>query len=322
MAQGRCWSSIMPSRGDRAALRVDPHSTWPITCALIDGHAGPHSGDGDRRFGRRAWLVWGDFALEPFACRDQDPCPAGAAERTPCQLFAGHEGPHLFPAPPVVSTPVPAPSAAATPAPTALPVTPTPVRASSRVAQSVADPVDGSGHRADDWRKSESDGRDEDWRSEGLTVGKRSKKKHRRDDDVVLSAEANEQATTESRTAARPMIEVKSYADLSRSSLVEVVQPDGEKRIVVMPVYGDSQPTSRTVTSTRASLSELEAASVSASQAVVTEVVGEAARVLSTQDVGPMLADDGREQVREQVGAALREVSQALAKLADSLDPR
>ncbi len=305
MAQARCWSSIVAGPDDRTALRLDRSSSWPIACELAEGHPGPHAGDGGHGFGRRPWLVWGDFALAPYACREQDPCPASSLDHAPCRLFGGHSGDHRFPAAarvtppvrPVVSTPPP--------------MAPVPARHLVPEAPETMERVSVGGAASDERR------------AEGPAVGKKTKKKHHPHDpgdpdDVQVTAGA---AAADS--ALGPMIEVRGYSDMTRTSLVEVVQPDGSTRIVLMPVSGDDVAAERrTVTSVQVPMSELEHRRVEAVSATVTEVVDTAARVLAADSGAVTGEGDTPALVRHQVGEALREVAVSLAKLADSLDPR
>lgn len=317
MAQGRCWSSIVASPADRTALRLDHASSWPVPCELADGHPGTHAGDGGRGFGRRPWLVWGDFALAPYACREQDPCPASSPDRAPCRLFGGHSGPHRFPEPvrPLASVPPARHVAAEAAADVAR-------RDGAEAVQRRGDDRWAPGAAAlDDWRTGTRGSDSGDWRGEGPTVSKKVKKKHRwHDDDELDGAGASTRAAAPD-SALSPMVEVRGYSDMTRSSLVEVVQPDGSTRIVLMPVAGDDTAARRTVTSMQAPLSELEKQSVAAVAATATETVSAATRVLGAAGSGAVSDAGESTLVRHQVGEALREVAASLSKLADSLDP-
>ena len=154
-------------------------------------------------------------------------------------------------------------------------------------------------------------------------MGKKAKNKHRWHEDDALDSIGVSPRSGAADTTLGPMVEVRGYSDMSRTSLVEVVQPDGSKRIVLMPVSGDNHGAARrTVTSVRTPLSELEKRDVEAASATVTEVVGAATRILVDEHAEAVPGANDSGLVRHQVGEALREVAASLAKLADSLDPR
>lgn len=103
------------------------------------------------------------------------------------------------------------------------------------------------------------------------------------------------------------MITINEYNDLTRTSLIEVIQPDGTARTVIAPVSAvpaaGRTRHSATTTTIEGSLSDLEAATAEAA-------------------VAAAALPEGEGLVRQQVSEALREMAQALSKLAESLDPR
>ncbi|GAC78861.1 hypothetical protein SAMN04488550_0372 [Gordonia malaquae] len=109
MSGGRCWSSIVATSDERAALSLGPDAEWLIGCVLYEGHPGAHASDGDQpHHGRRRWLVWGDFARGAQMLRDEDPCPMAGVDGSPCRFYRGHSGPHSVAAPaapPVMEAP-------------------------------------------------------------------------------------------------------------------------------------------------------------------------------------------------------------------------
>ncbi|WP_162138712.1 hypothetical protein [Gordonia hirsuta] len=119
------------------------------------------------------------------------------------------------------------------------------------------------------------------------------------------------------------MIQINEFNDLTRTSMVQVIQPDGRRRVVVRtPSQEPVTPLREEVRSRTVPLSELEITSVQASSATVTEMVGAADRALSSEKAQITATAGDQDLVRRQVGDALRDVAQALARLAESLDPR
>ncbi|GAA4670812.1 hypothetical protein [Gordonia humi] len=128
MSGGRCWSSIVATPDERAALRLGSDAEWLVGCVLPEGHPGAHASDGRQgSHGRRRWLVWGDFARGAQMLRDEEPCPITALDGAPCLYYLGHSGAHRFGAP-VPQVIPPQPAAPAPPQPSV----PAPPRAPSR----------------------------------------------------------------------------------------------------------------------------------------------------------------------------------------------
>ncbi|MFT4088455.1 MAG: hypothetical protein QM658_15135 [Gordonia sp. (in: high G+C Gram-positive bacteria)] len=99
MSDEHCWSSIVSSAADRAALRLPQSGGWLLNCDLPPGHIGLHASDGGHGpVGRRPWLFWADYARTADGVREVDPC-SGRAGQAVCEMFAGHPGAHRFPAP-------------------------------------------------------------------------------------------------------------------------------------------------------------------------------------------------------------------------------
>lgn len=156
----------------------------------------------------------------------------------------------------------------------------------------------------------------------------RKAKKHRADD---AGRRATEPTTGDAGTGAHalsPMIQVNDYADMTRTSLIEVIDPDGRRRTTVAPVTTvpaalpeAPSPETAVLEPPRIEAADLEAAM---SEAMAAQVAGltavAASEVISVAERTAALPDD-QFLVRRQVGEALRDVAQALSKLADSLDP-
>ncbi|MCF8572219.1 hypothetical protein L5G32_18320 [Gordonia sp. HY002] len=98
MSGGQCWSSIVATPDERAALGLGADGEWLVGCVLREGHPGAHASDGAQAHrGRRRWLVWGDFARGAQMLRDEDPCPMVELDGAPCLYYLGHSGPHRYP---------------------------------------------------------------------------------------------------------------------------------------------------------------------------------------------------------------------------------
>lgn len=303
MVRARCWSSIVAGPTDRAALRMPPQSSWLLTCDLPDGHPGFHASDGGRGgTARRAWLLWGDFARTPQACRELAPCEGRSIDAAQCTLFAGHGGMHRFPALRPISEPLPVlpPTPESRPAPRPVPAParppapappPTPAPAPEPIAVPAPIPVP------------PAEGVEMTKQHKDAKPGKRRKNKDAPADAPVDAAYAT------------PMIQVNDYADLSRTSFIEVIGPDGQSRTVVAPVTSAPDPRPQPPTVVNGSLAELERATVVAAADTALAATSAAVRAADT-------LPDEQSLVRRQVGDALREVAQALSKLADSLDPQ
>lgn len=100
MRSGGCWSSVVATAHERAALRLTVEHDWLVACVLPEGHDGAHGSDGaQQHVGRRRWLMWGDYARGAQNLSDEFECPAQALDGAPCLYFGGHGGPHRYAAP-------------------------------------------------------------------------------------------------------------------------------------------------------------------------------------------------------------------------------
>ncbi|ALG86320.1 hypothetical protein [Gordonia phthalatica] len=100
MRSGGCWSSVVATVQERAALRLTPTHDWLVACVLPAGHDGAHASDGAQQHaGRRRWLLWGDYARGAQNLADEFECSAQALDGAPCMFFAGHGGHHRYAAP-------------------------------------------------------------------------------------------------------------------------------------------------------------------------------------------------------------------------------
>ncbi|WP_299569352.1 hypothetical protein [uncultured Williamsia sp.] len=117
MVHDGCWSTVICTEAERAALGDTSVGGWVVNCRLSIGHRGDHASDAEMvpRFDRRLWIQWNDAAAHAQSLIERNPCSAPAV--TPCMLFEGHPGAHWFapsnghaprPAPP---SPPPAPPA-------------------------------------------------------------------------------------------------------------------------------------------------------------------------------------------------------------------
>ncbi|GAC67040.1 hypothetical protein [Gordonia soli] len=93
-----CWSTVVCTAQERAALGLTSDSEWLLTCRLGAGHRGNHATDASSRprADRRLWLEWNDFDDHAQSLIERNPCsirnPSGAA----CLYFEGHGGPHFY----------------------------------------------------------------------------------------------------------------------------------------------------------------------------------------------------------------------------------
>lgn len=100
MRSGACWSSVVATVHERAALALTPTHDWLVACVLPAGHDGAHASDGAQEHaGRRRWLLWGDYARGAQNLADEFECSAQALDGAPCMFFAGHGGHHRYAAP-------------------------------------------------------------------------------------------------------------------------------------------------------------------------------------------------------------------------------
>lgn len=117
---------------------------------------------------------------------------------------------------------------------------------------------------------------------------------------------------------AESMIQINDYADMSRASLVEVIDRRGNSKTVIAPVTAvpsaGTRPDSAPELVYRSTAPSAETAT-----AEVTEAAAQAAAIASNAVAA---LPDEQSEVRRQVGDSLRDLSVVLAKLATSLDPR
>ncbi|MBE7162427.1 MAG: hypothetical protein INR72_14385 [Williamsia herbipolensis] len=116
MVHDGCWSTVICTEAERAALGETSVGGWVLNCRLSIGHRGDHASDAEMvpRFDRRLWIQWNDTDAHAQSLIERNPCSAPAV--SPCMLFEGHPGAHWF-APsnghaPRPATPAPSPSPA------------------------------------------------------------------------------------------------------------------------------------------------------------------------------------------------------------------
>ena len=112
-----CWSTVVCTPAERAALGLTAQSEWLLRCRLAAGHPGNHATDASShpRTDRRLWLEWNDFDDRAQSLIERNPCRFVNEYGLGCLFFEGHGGPHYVaptnghakPRP----TPPPAPSA-------------------------------------------------------------------------------------------------------------------------------------------------------------------------------------------------------------------
>lgn len=93
-----CWSTVVCRPAERVALGLAPESEWLLQCRLGLGHSGNHATDASvrPRHDRRLWLEWNDFDNRAQSLIDRNPCPVPSPEGAGCVFFAGHGGPHFY----------------------------------------------------------------------------------------------------------------------------------------------------------------------------------------------------------------------------------
>jgi hypothetical protein len=118
MVHDGCWSTVICTEAQRAALGNTSVGGWVLDCRLSIGHRGDHASDAETvpRFDRRLWIQWNDADAHAQSLIERNPCSAPTV--TPCMLFEGHPGAHWFapsnghaPRPPVSPTPAASPAA-------------------------------------------------------------------------------------------------------------------------------------------------------------------------------------------------------------------
>jgi hypothetical protein len=116
MVHDGCWSTVICTEAERAALGDTSVGGWVLNCRLSIGHRGDHASDAEAipRFDRRLWIQWNDTDAHAQSLIERNPCSAPAV--SPCMLFEGHPGAHWF-APsnghaPRAKSPAPSPSPA------------------------------------------------------------------------------------------------------------------------------------------------------------------------------------------------------------------
>ena len=115
MVHDGCWSTVICTEAERAALGETSVGGWVLNCRLSIGHRGDHASDAEQipRFDRRLWIQWNDADAHAQSLIERNPCSAPAV--APCMLFEGHPGAHWFApsnghAPRPAQSPGPAPS--------------------------------------------------------------------------------------------------------------------------------------------------------------------------------------------------------------------
>lgn len=96
MVHDGCWSTVICTEAERAALGDTSVGGWVLNCRLSIGHRGDHASDAEAvpRFDRRLWIQWNDSDAHAQSLIERNPCSAPAV--TPCLLFEGHPGAHWF----------------------------------------------------------------------------------------------------------------------------------------------------------------------------------------------------------------------------------
>lgn len=308
-------------------------------CTLFDGHGGPHAFamTAPRRASARPRPAPASGRAAPApAAPAPRPAPAPAARPSrpggglPAEGVAPGTPGWGFPMPTARSRPVPPPATGPAPRPAdpaARPADPAREPATAPPARHAVDSPDGlPGPAAGRQEKDQHVG--------GKDKDKHGKRK-RRDEQSARHERPGGRVEEAAGTAAGPenplgpddvapavgahalssMIQINDYADATRTSLIEVIDPDGRPRTVVAPVTAapaEAQPPVEP---------EVVAPDVVAPEvpvAVATEVAGLTAIAAQAASAIP----DDQFLVRRQVADALQDVAAALAKLADSLDPR
>lgn len=98
MSSDGCWSTIICTGSERAALGDTSDPGWVLGCRLGLGHRGNHATDAEvvPRYDRRRWLEWNDVDDHALSLIERNPCPVTNTAGTSCMLFADHPGVHWF----------------------------------------------------------------------------------------------------------------------------------------------------------------------------------------------------------------------------------
>lgn len=93
-----CWSTVVCTPAERAALGLTGDSEWLLHCRLAAGHSGNHATDASPypRSDRRLWLEWNDFDDRAQSLIERNPCTVHSLQGAPCLYFESHGGPHYF----------------------------------------------------------------------------------------------------------------------------------------------------------------------------------------------------------------------------------
>ncbi|NDZ95320.1 hypothetical protein G3I13_09050 [Streptomyces sp. SID6673] len=93
-----CWSTVVCTPAERAALGLTGQSEWLLHCRLAAGHQGNHATDASirPRADRRLWLEWNDFDDHAQSLIERNPCSVRSPQGAACLYFESHGGAHLF----------------------------------------------------------------------------------------------------------------------------------------------------------------------------------------------------------------------------------
>ncbi|MGC5259162.1 hypothetical protein ACPXCG_22705 [Gordonia sp. DT218] len=93
-----CWSTVVCTPAERAALGLTGQSEWLLHCRLAAGHQGNHATDASvrPRADRRLWLEWNDFDDHAQSLIERNPCSVRSPQGAACLYFASHGGQHFF----------------------------------------------------------------------------------------------------------------------------------------------------------------------------------------------------------------------------------
>lgn len=93
-----CWSTVVCTPQERAALGLTGRSEWLSSCRLSSGHRGNHATDASPhpRHDRRLWLEWNDFDDHAQSLIERNPCTTRSRHGAHCVYFEGHGGAHFF----------------------------------------------------------------------------------------------------------------------------------------------------------------------------------------------------------------------------------
>ncbi|GAA1481974.1 hypothetical protein GCM10009624_24140 [Gordonia sinesedis] len=93
-----CWSTVVVTAHEQQALGLSGTSEWIQQCRLAVGHRGNHATDASTfpRHDRRMWLEWNDRDSHAQSLIQRNPCPVPSPEGAACVFFHGHGGPHFY----------------------------------------------------------------------------------------------------------------------------------------------------------------------------------------------------------------------------------